>query len=86
MEKCQVKEDLNISIMAAGLQLYIDNFLKELDQDAPKTPLTKLAHDIASIFNPNKERDENAKNNIKTNIVKIFDNAINDFKPVKVLC
>jgi len=65
-------------------QPFIDNFLKELDQDAPKTPVTKLAHEIAAIFDPNKERDENATNNIKTNIVKMFDNAMNDFEPLQL--
>ena len=45
-------------------QPFIDNFLKELQQDAPKTPVTKLANEIASIFNPNQERSENYKNKI----------------------
>ena len=57
-------------------QPYIDDFLKELKDTAPKTPVTKLAHDIASIFEPNKNRDENAKNHVKTNIVKMFDNSM----------
>ncbi|MBL4730902.1 MAG: hypothetical protein JKY28_06035 [Sulfurimonas sp.] len=57
-------------------QPFIDDFLKELRDTAPKSPVTQLAHKIAGIFEPNKERDENAKNNIKTNIVKIFDNAL----------
>ena len=65
-------------------QPFIDDFLKELDQDAPKTPVTKLAHEIAAIFDPNRERDENGKNNIKTNIVKMFDNAVDDFKPTQL--
>ena len=66
-------------------QPYIDDFLKELDQDAPKTPVTKIAHEIASLFEPSKERDENAKNNIKTNIVKMFDNAMNDFEKLDTI-
>ena len=33
-------------------QPFIDNFLKELQDDAPGTPVTKLAHDIASLFEP----------------------------------
>lgn len=57
-------------------QPFIDNFLKELQDDAPKSPVTKLAHEIAGIFNPSKERDENNANNVKTNIVEIFDNSI----------
>jgi len=57
-------------------QPFIDNFLQELKEDAPKTPVTKLAHEIAAIFNPNQERDENNKNNVKANIVDMFDNSI----------
>ncbi|MDQ7044997.1 MAG: hypothetical protein Q9M32_03670 [Sulfurimonas sp.] len=57
-------------------QPFIDDFLKELQDSAPKSPVTQLAHQIAGLFEPNKERDENAKNNIKTNIVKMFDDAL----------
>ncbi len=55
-------------------QPYIDNFLKELDQDAPKTPVTKLAHQIADIFQPMQEKNEDTQNYVKTNLVKMFDN------------
>ncbi|WP_241856043.1 hypothetical protein [Sulfurimonas lithotrophica] len=61
-------------------QPFIDDFLKELSQDAPKTPVTELAHKVAGIFNPNKERDENNTNNVKNNIVKMFDNSINQLE------
>lgn len=64
-------------------QPYIDDFLKELRDDAPATPVTKLAHEIAGIFDPNRERGDNGKNAIKTNIVKMFDNALNELKPLK---
>ena len=57
-------------------QPFIDNFLKELEDVAPSSPVSKLAHTIASIFEPSKERDENAKNNVKTNIVKMFDDSM----------
>ena len=57
-------------------QPFIDDFLKELKDDAPKSPVSKIAHDIASIFEPNSERSENSKNNVKTNIVDMFDNAM----------
>jgi len=57
-------------------QPYIDSFLKELQDAAPKSPVTQLAHKVASIFEPNKDRDENAKNNVKTNIVKMFDDSM----------
>ncbi|MDD3835645.1 MAG: hypothetical protein PHS42_09285 [Sulfurimonas sp.] len=59
---------------------YIDNFLEELSAEAPSSPVTKLAHDIASIFEPNKARDENSKSYIKTNIVEMFDNSLQKLK------
>ena len=61
-------------------QPFIDNFLKELQDAAPKSPVTQLAHKIASIFEPSKERDENAKNNVRTNIVKMFDDSMSKLK------
>lgn len=64
-------------------QPYIDDFLKELSEDAPNTPVTKLAHQIAGIFDPNKERSQDEKNSVKTNIVKMFDNALAAFEPPK---
>jgi len=57
-------------------QPFIDDFLKELEDVAPKSPVTELANKIATIFEPSKERSENAKNQIKTNIVDMFDNSI----------
>ena len=57
-------------------QPFIDNFLKELQEEAPKSPVNQIAHKIASIFEPGKERDENSKNNVKNNIVKMFDNSM----------
>ena len=66
-------------------QPFIDDFLKELKDTAPKTPVTKLAHQIASIFEPNKDRDENSKNHVKTNIVDMFDNSMKKLKlPAKL--
>ena len=58
-------------------QPFIDNFLKELDKDAPSSPVTKLAREIASIFKPSKERTLNQSNNVKNHIVKTFNNALN---------
>ena len=66
-------------------QPLIDKFLKELSEDAPTSPVTKLAKDITAIFQPNKERDENNINNIKTNIVKLFDKALQEVEPPKAL-
>jgi len=59
---------------------YIDKFLKELNEDAPNTPVTKLAQKIASAFEPSHENSENKNNVIKTNIVKTFDNSLKEFK------
>jgi len=64
-------------------QPFIDDFLKELSQDAPGTPVTKLAHDIAGLFDPNRDRDEDAKNNVRANIVKMFDNALSEIQPLE---
>ena len=64
-------------------QPYIDNFLKELQNDAPKSPVTQLARQIASVFEPSRERNEDGKNAIKTNIVKMFDNAVSQLEPPK---
>jgi len=61
-------------------QPYIDSFLEEFESVAPGSPLSKIAQDIASIFEPSKSRDENGKNNIKTNIVEMFDRSMQDFK------
>lgn len=61
-------------------QPFIDNFLAELQNDAPKTPVTALAHEIAGMFNPNKDRDENNSNNVRANIVKMFDNSLSQLK------
>jgi len=64
-------------------QPFIDNFLQELSDDAPGTPVTKLAHDIASIFRPNQERSGDEKNIIKTNIVEMFDRALTELESSK---
>ena len=57
-------------------QPFIDDFLQELEDAAPKSPVSQLAHKIAGIFEPNSERSENSKNHVKTNIVEMFDNAM----------
>lgn len=57
-------------------QPFIDSFLKELEDAAPKSPVSQLAHQIAGIFEPNSQRSENSKNHIKTNIVEMFDKAM----------
>jgi len=65
-------------------QPFIDSFLKELGQDAPKSPVTQLANKIASIFDPNRSRDEESKNATKNSLVNMFDNALKQFKPSKI--
>jgi len=57
-------------------QPFIDSFLKELEDAAPKSPVSKIAHDIAGIFEPSRERNENLNNHVKTNIVDMFDNSM----------
>ena len=57
-------------------QPFIDSFLQELQEDAPKSPVSKLAQDIASTFEPSRPRDENTQNNVKSNIVKMFDQSL----------
>jgi len=61
-------------------QPQIDSFLKEFEDVAPSSPVSKMAHEIASIFEPSKERDENTKNYIKTNIVEMFDRSTQKLK------
>lgn len=64
-------------------QPFIDDFLEELSQDAPGTPVTKLAHEVASIFDPDRERSEDQTKSVKSNIVKMFDNAVTSFQAPK---
>lgn len=61
-------------------QPYIDDFLEELSQDAPKSPVTQLAKDVAAAFNPEKKRTEDEKNLVQANIVELFDKS---FKSVQ---
>lgn len=63
-------------------QPYIDSFLEELDGGAQKTPLSKMATQIADIFAPLKEKDEQSKNHVKTNIVKMFDNSMKQLESI----
>ena len=80
-----VQDQKEIDAFMKTAQPFIDKFLKELGEDAPTSPVTKLAKDIAAIFQPSKERDENKVNNIKTNIVKLFDKALQELQPPKEL-
>jgi len=77
------QDQKEIDAFVKTAQPFIDDFLKELRDDAPKSPVTQLAHQIASIFEPNKERSEDGKNSVKTNIVKMFDKALQKLEPPK---
>ena len=57
-------------------QPYIDSFLKELDEEAPKSPVSMLAHQIAEIFQPVKSKDINTQNYAKNAIVETFDESL----------
>lgn len=57
-------------------QPFIDSFLQEIQEDAPKSPISKIAQDIINVFEPSQPRDEDQKNSIKTNIVKMFDQSM----------
>ena len=57
-------------------QPFIDDFLEELQEDAPTSPVTQLAQKISDIFQPNAPRDENHKNHAKSSIVNMFDNSM----------
>jgi len=70
------QDQKEIDVFMKTAQPYIDDFLKEFEDAAPKSPVTQVANQIASIFEPSKDRDENTKNNIKTNIVEMFDNSM----------
>jgi hypothetical protein len=61
-------------------QPMIDSFIKELQEDAPQSPVTNLARKVASIFNPSQTRDGDAKNSVKNSIVKMFDNSMQEHK------
>lgn len=57
-------------------QPHIDGFLKELDAEAPKSPVSKLAHQIAEIFQPMKDKDIDVQNFTKNKIVEMVDNSL----------
>ena len=66
-------------------QPYIDNFLEGLGNDSQNSPIGKIARDIASVFEPAKERSVEQKEGVKANIVNLFDKAITQFQPPKQL-
>jgi len=62
---------------------FIDKFLKELNEDAPGTPVTQIAKQIAAAFEPNAQNSQEKDKHIKTNIVKAFDEAFKQLPPPK---
>ncbi|MBN2817072.1 MAG: hypothetical protein JXQ67_10345 [Campylobacterales bacterium] len=66
-------------------QPYIDNFLEGLGSDSQNSPVGKVARDIASVFEPSKEREPAEKESVKANIVKLFDKALSEFEAPKQL-
>jgi hypothetical protein len=75
----EIKEFMKVA------QPFIDDFIAELQQDAPQTPVTKIAQQIASIFEPEKSRDESTTNAVKNNIVKLFDNSMAKLEPSEIM-
>ena len=57
-------------------QPYIDNFLQELKEDSPKSPVNKVAQEITDIFSSMKSKDQNTKNFTKNAIVDMFDKSL----------
>ncbi len=66
-------------------QPFIDQFLEELDQDAPGSPVSKLARQISDIFSPMRSADENTKNYTKNSIVEMFDDALKKMENIEKL-
>ncbi len=64
-------------------QPYIDKFLDELKQDAPKSPVTKIAKQIADVFSVMSEKDENRKNLVKNSVVELFDKEMEKNKQIQ---
>jgi len=58
-------------------QPFIDKFLAEFQEDAPGTPVTQMAKQITDLFSPMKEKNEDTKNLVKTNLVEMFDKGLN---------
>ena len=57
-------------------QPYIDQFMKELSEGDQKSPVNKIASDVAKALGDLKHSDESVKNHTKKGIVDLFDNAI----------
>ncbi len=70
----EIKEFMKIA------QPFIDDFMKELDQETPTSPASKVAKEIADIFAPLKEKESDTKAVAKNSIVEMFDNSLKQMK------
>jgi hypothetical protein len=61
-------------------QPYIDNFLQELQEDSPKSPVNQVAQQVTDIFSSLRSKDQNTQNYAKNSIVEMFDKALEDTK------
>jgi hypothetical protein len=59
---------------------FIDNFMKELDDQKQTTPINKITKSVEDIFAPVKEKSLDTQNFAKNQIVKLFDNALKMFQ------
>ncbi len=74
--------------IAAFMELakpYIDKFLKELKEDAPRSSVTKIAQDISKAFYEIGQKEVEYKNYAKKSMVAMFDKALEDQKATKEL-
>lgn len=62
---------------------YIDDFMKELQEGSQTTPLNKAAKEIASIFEPQKERNDTLKEYTKSQISSLFDTSMSQQKSLE---
>lgn len=70
------QDQKEIAAFMKEAQPLIDKFIAEFESDAPGTPVTQMAKQITDIFAPMKEKNEDTKNLVKTNIVDMFDKGI----------
>ncbi|MEA1916265.1 MAG: hypothetical protein U9N42_01925 [Campylobacterota bacterium] len=73
-DKKEIEEFMKIA------QPFIDNFMKELEEESQTTPMNKVANDINSLMNPLKSEDENKNNSAKSSLVNMFDNSLKLFE------
>jgi len=71
------QDEKEIAAFMKEAQPFIDKFLAEFESDAPGTPVTQMAKQIIDIFAHIKEKNENTKNLVKTNLVEMFDRGMN---------